>query len=140
MYPGVTVDVPTAPAFYADVLDLPIVEESPFAGVFDAHGTMLRLTPVGEMTPAPYTVLGWAVDDITAAAAQLTSHGVRFTRYDGMEQDEAGIWTAPSGARIAWFTDPDGNTFSLTFLSKPAYLDDPQGMQRSMERISRYGP
>jgi predicted enzyme related to lactoylglutathione lyase len=30
-----------------------------------------------------------------------------------MEQDDHGIWTAPSGARIAWFHDPDGNNLSL---------------------------
>lgn len=26
----------------------------------------------------------------------------------------ATIWRAPSGARVAWFKDPDGNTLSLT--------------------------
>jgi predicted enzyme related to lactoylglutathione lyase len=31
-----------------------------------------------------------------------------------MVRDEFGIWTAPGGARIAWFKDPDGNTLSLT--------------------------
>lgn len=28
-----------------------------------------------------------------------------------------GIWRAPSEARIAWFTDPDGNILSLTQLA-----------------------
>jgi hypothetical protein len=23
------------------------------------------------------------------------------------------VWTAPGGARVAWFPDPDGNTLSL---------------------------
>jgi hypothetical protein len=36
-----------------------------------------------------------------------------FTRYPGMAQDELGIWTAPSGSRIAWFKDPDENVLSL---------------------------
>jgi predicted enzyme related to lactoylglutathione lyase len=31
-----------------------------------------------------------------------------------MEQDAQGVWTSPSGDRIAWFTDPDGNVLSLT--------------------------
>jgi predicted enzyme related to lactoylglutathione lyase len=39
---------------------------------------------------------------------------VVFTRYDGMGQDALGIWTAPDGARVAWFLDPDGNNLSLT--------------------------
>jgi predicted enzyme related to lactoylglutathione lyase len=24
------------------------------------------------------------------------------------------IWTSPSGARVAWFKDPDGNLLSIT--------------------------
>jgi hypothetical protein len=36
------------------------------------------------------------------------------SEYPWMEEDPAGIWNAPSGARVAWFKDPDGNTFLLT--------------------------
>jgi hypothetical protein len=43
-----------------------------------------------------------------------------FQRYGGMPQDDLGIWSSPSGARIAWFSDPDGNTLSLTELERPA--------------------
>lgn len=39
---------------------------------------------------------------------------VRVLRYDGIAQDDLGIWTAPSGDRVAWFRDQDGNTLSLT--------------------------
>jgi hypothetical protein len=31
-----------------------------------------------------------------------------------LAQDDRGVWMAPSGAKIAWFKDPDGNTLSLT--------------------------
>ena len=41
-------------------------------------------------------------------------NGVRFEQYAGMDQDERGVWTAPGGAKVAWFKDPDGNTLSLT--------------------------
>jgi predicted enzyme related to lactoylglutathione lyase len=82
--------------------------------VFDAHGTMLRVTAVAEVALPGYTVLGWRVDDIGTSVAELESVGVPFTRYDGMEQDAQGIWTTPNGDRIAWFTDPDGNVLSLT--------------------------
>ena len=44
----------------------------------------------------------------------LIKKGVVFERYDGMNQDELGVWTSPSGARIAWFRDPDGNVLSIT--------------------------
>ncbi|HEY7102603.1 MAG TPA: hypothetical protein VH573_13280 [Mycobacteriales bacterium] len=56
------------------------------------------------------------VADIAATADRLVALGVAFTRYEGMEQDGRGIWTAPGGARIAWFSDPDGNVLSLTQL------------------------
>jgi hypothetical protein len=45
--------------------------------------------------------------------AELAERGVQFKRYEGMQQDEAGIWTAPGGSRIAWFEDPDRNIISL---------------------------
>jgi predicted enzyme related to lactoylglutathione lyase len=45
---------------------------------------------------------------------ELAGAGVEFERYGKMKQDELGIWTSPSGARIAWFKDPDGNLLSLT--------------------------
>ena len=108
-------DPAAATAFYRDQLGLRLAsEELPFALVFDAHGTMLRVTIVKEFTPAPYTVLGWRVSDIALAANALQEGGVKFERYAGMGQDERGIWTAPGGARVAWFKDPDGNTLSIS--------------------------
>ena len=101
-------------AFYRDVLGLALVERNAFASVFDANGTMLRVTTVERVDPRPYTVLGWMVDDLEAALGELAGAGVEPLRYDGLEQDAAGVWTAPSGGRIAWFRDPDGNTLSLT--------------------------
>jgi hypothetical protein len=49
---------------------------------------MLRLTPVPELAAQPFTIAGWRVPDITATVRHLEKRGVRFTRYDGMEQDE----------------------------------------------------
>jgi catechol 2,3-dioxygenase-like lactoylglutathione lyase family enzyme len=104
-----------AKKFYRDTLGLPLVsEELRFALVFDAHGTMLRVAIAKEVIPARYTVLGWQVVDIGAAAQTLSEAGVRFERYPGMEQDELGIWSSPSGARVAWFKDMDGNTLSIS--------------------------
>jgi catechol 2,3-dioxygenase-like lactoylglutathione lyase family enzyme len=105
-----------ARAFYEDVIGLRLVEEEkPFALVFDANGIMLRLTPGGEHKPAPGTVLGWEVESIEATVEQLIAAGVEFLRYPGMNDgDPLGIWTSPSGARVAWFHDPDGNVLSLT--------------------------
>ena len=103
-----------AKAFYGDILGLRLVSEDEFAVVFDAHGTMLRVSIVPKMTPAKYTVLGWQVPDIVQAAEGLKKAGVKLERYKGMPQDELGVWTSPSGAGIAWFKDPDGNLLSVT--------------------------
>ncbi len=75
---------------------------------------MLRVSIVKEVVAAEYTVLGWQVPDIVAAAKRLQTAGVRLQRYSGTGQDKQGIWTSPSGARVAWFKDPDGNTLSIT--------------------------
>lgn len=107
-------DLDRARQFYGGTLGLPITEASPVALVADANGTMLRLTAVKEPVAAPYTVLGWQVADIGSVIDQLTARGVRFTRYEGMGQDERAVWTAPGGAKVAWFLDPDGNNLSLT--------------------------
>lgn len=111
-----TVDPERARKFYRDILGLRLIlDQLPFALVFDLHGTMLRVTPVKELNPPGYTVLGWQVPDIAHAAKTLQNAGVRFERYPGLEQDELGIWIAPgSAAKVAWFRDPDGNTLSIS--------------------------
>ncbi len=103
-----------AKAFYGGVLGLRLITDDAFALVFDARGTMLRIAKVRELTPAPYTVLGWRVPDIRAAVEKLTNSGVTFERYQGLTQDDLGIWTTPDGHKVSWFRDPDGNTLSLT--------------------------
>jgi catechol 2,3-dioxygenase-like lactoylglutathione lyase family enzyme len=107
-------DLDRARLFYEQRLGLPVTEQTDFACVFDANGTMLRVTAVPGVTHAAYTVLGWRVADIAATIHELTSQGVVFIRYDGLEQDEIGVWTTPGGDTVAWFSDPDGNVLSLT--------------------------
>ena len=109
-----TTDMPRACQFYEQVLGLTLVEQNDFAGVFDANGTMLRVTAVPVRAAAGYTVLGWRVADIDTTIAALAERGVQFTIYEGMGQSEAGVWTTPGGDKVAWFTDPDGNVLSLT--------------------------
>ena len=108
-----TTDTARARAFYEGVLGLTVIDDDGFACVVDAHGTTVRITAVPERAPAPYTVLGWKVDDLDSTVDGLVARGVEFLRFDGMEQDDRGVWAAPGGARIAWFADPDGNTLSL---------------------------
>jgi catechol 2,3-dioxygenase-like lactoylglutathione lyase family enzyme len=109
-----TTDLERSHAFYAGALGLRHVETTPFANVYDADGTTLRVTLVDTVAPAPYTVLGWEVGDIHAAIADLEASAVVFERFDGVEQDAAGVWSTPGGGRVAWFRDPDGNLLSLS--------------------------
>ena len=108
------VDVARAKEFYRDTLGLRLVsEEPPYALVFEANGIMLRLGMAKELPPARGTVLGWQVPDIVATVKDLGGAGVQFERYDFAKQDDLGIWTTPTGAKVAWFKDPDGNILSL---------------------------
>jgi len=108
-------DAARAKTFYADNLGLKFVSEDPFAVVFEANGTMLRLTNIPEFTPQQFTILGWQVSDIVATVKRLQAAGVTFERYgEFMQQDELGIWNAPGGTKVAWFKDPDGNTLSVS--------------------------
>ena len=109
-----TTDLHRARAFYEQVLGLTVAEHNDIACVLDTNGTMLRVTAVPEVCRAGYTVLGWRVTDITATVRDLAARGVVFLRYDGMNQDSDGVWTAPGGDKVAWFADPDGNVLSLT--------------------------
>ena len=106
-------DLDVSHAFYAGVLGLERVEASAYANLYRTGGAGLRVTRT-EAPAVEHTVAGWTVADIEAAVGELTSRGVAFRRYDTLDQTEAGVWTAPSAARIAWFEDPDGNTLSLT--------------------------
>jgi catechol 2,3-dioxygenase-like lactoylglutathione lyase family enzyme len=109
-----TTDLERARQFYERKLGLPLEEETPFALLFRPGGSHLRITLVEERAPAAYTVLGWSVDDLVAAVTSLVDRGVEFNRYPAMDQDDLGIWRSPSGARVAWFNDPDGNVLALT--------------------------
>lgn len=91
------------------ILGLELLGRDEFACQFED----VRVALVDEPACAPYTVLGWRVSDVNATVLALAERGVSFERYESMDQDELGIWTAPSGARIAWFKDPDENTLSL---------------------------
>src|SRR5262245_57455711 len=111
---GATTQQELAKAFYRDVLGLHLMEDSPYALVFDVNGTMLRIQKVSEHSPARHTMIGWSVADICSEVDELSKRGVCFQRYEGLPQDERAIWRTPDGAQIAWFKDPDGNTLSLT--------------------------
>jgi catechol 2,3-dioxygenase-like lactoylglutathione lyase family enzyme len=114
----VTRDRAVAERFYGETLGLRRLPGDDFSAVFDLAGVPLRITEVPDHRPTPHPVLGWQVDDIAATVEALAAKGVSFAIYEGMGQDERGIWTAPDGGtRVAFFADPDGNGLSLAQFS-----------------------
>ena len=109
-----TTDYDTARSFYEGVLGLRFVKNDGFAMVLDANGIMIRVVKAPNFKPLPYTILGWEVRDISTAVKALEKRGVTFERFGFFEQDALGIWTAPTGDKVAWFKDPDGNTLSVS--------------------------
>ena len=109
-----TRDGDAARVFYEKKVGLRFISEDQFAVVFQSGANTVRITRTGSFTPAPFTILGWESSDIEQDVRDMSARGVVFERYDYMgPQDDLGIWTSPSGAKIAWFKDPDGNTLSI---------------------------
>ena len=110
---GAITDSARAREFYVGTLGLTVRYEDDFALVLDARGVELRLQKVGTLTPAGFTSLGWQVRDVDAVVTALEAQGVSMERFPWFAQDAHGVWQAPSGARVAWFRDPDGNLLSV---------------------------
>jgi hypothetical protein len=109
-----TTDAAKARPFYEDVLGLPVRASDPYGINFGMGDRYLRMSIVRDFKPAPWSVLSWVVADIKKMIAALTLKGVVFERYEGLGQDDTGIWAAPDGTKVAWFKDTDQNVLSLT--------------------------
>jgi catechol 2,3-dioxygenase-like lactoylglutathione lyase family enzyme len=109
-----TKDSGKARDFYEGKLGFQFVSDDPFALVMRAGQTMIRIAKAKDFSPAPYTVLGWQVQNIEAMVAWLTNRGVVFEKYPFVQDRQLGIWSAPTGDKVAWFKDPDGNVLSVS--------------------------
>jgi catechol 2,3-dioxygenase-like lactoylglutathione lyase family enzyme len=110
-----TTDAARARSFYEGVLGLRFVNDDGFAMVLDANGIMVRVAKVPPpFKPAQFTILGWQVPEIENVVRGLQERGVHFEIFGFFKQDELGIWTAPTGDKVAWFKDPDGNVLSVS--------------------------
>ncbi len=105
-------DIARTRAFYADTLGLEVTEANGMLTLHLAGGGSVIVYPKDGHEPATFTVLNFPVADIDRAVDQLTEAGVRFERYDGLEQDERGIARAYPPP-IAWFKDPAGNILAV---------------------------
>ncbi|MBA3450499.1 MAG: VOC family protein [Chloroflexia bacterium] len=105
-------DLEKAQTFYAQTLGLRTSVANDLLTLHLAGGRDTLVYPKPDHTPASYTILNFPVDDIEAAVDALLARGVRFARYEGMDQDEKGI-SRGEGPPIAWFMDPAGNIPSI---------------------------
>ncbi len=109
-----TKDYDKARAFYEAKLGFQFVSLDQFALVMRAGDHMIRIAKVPNFTPLQGTILGWEVENIEAVVAWLRDRGVALEKYPFLQDRELGIWTAPTGDKVAWFKDPDGNILSIS--------------------------
>jgi len=113
-------DIQRAIAFYEGKLGLHALHAGPSASIPDGSrvygsgdGPALNVYQSDTAGKSAATMAVWYVDDIDKVVDELAAAGIDFARYDGVEHDAKGITARAGGGRIAWFQDPDGNTFAI---------------------------
>jgi catechol 2,3-dioxygenase-like lactoylglutathione lyase family enzyme len=106
-------DLKKAKEFYGDTLGLD-VSETKEGLELNLEGNTIFIYPKPNHTPASFTVLNFAVDDIDEAVTEIEDLGLRLEHYDlpDLKTDARGIMKGP-GPKIAWFKDPAGNILSV---------------------------
>ena len=109
-----TTDYDRARAFYEGKLGFQFLSHDQFALVLSVGGHKIRITKIPNFTPLQGTILGWEVEDIEGVAKWLTERGAPPEKFPFAQDQQLGIWTAPSGDRVAWLKDPDGNILGFS--------------------------
>ena len=103
-------DLERAKKFFGEQLNLPILDEAPFAIRFGA-GRGGQVSVRRGQPNVGQTVGHFEVADLDAVMADLMSRGVTFEEYETPKTVNFIAQIGP--ARGAWFKDPDGNVFGL---------------------------
>jgi catechol 2,3-dioxygenase-like lactoylglutathione lyase family enzyme len=109
-------DMGRARGFYEEKLGLSAArEQADGSRVYATAGeTSLHVYPSpAHAGGSTATLATWYVDDVDRVVDELSSGGVTFERYEGLTADERGISPRAGGGKVAWFRDPDGNTFAV---------------------------
>ncbi len=109
-----TTNAGRAREFYCSQLGLKFVSDDGFAVVVKAGQGAIRIVRTKMFAPQPFTVLGWEVGSIKDEVRRLMDAGISPERFNYLNLDPMGIWTAPDGSKVAWLKDPDGNVLSLS--------------------------
>jgi catechol 2,3-dioxygenase-like lactoylglutathione lyase family enzyme len=108
-------DMERARRFYEGALGL----SAPDAGadgsrIYPSGGDAgLHVYPSDRAVGSTATLATWYVDDLEREVDELSSKGVTFEHYEGITTDDKGISPRAGGGKVAWFKDPDGNTFAI---------------------------
>ena len=110
-------DISRAAAFYEGKLGLRAGREQSDESRLYPCGGGTSLHVYAAPTPSTRgtaTLATWYVADLDRVVDELGSNGVTFERYDDpeLQGDDRGIHELDDG-RVAWFKDPDGNTFAI---------------------------
>lgn len=116
-------DMARAEDFYEGKLGLSAVRVGADGGKVYASGGDASLNVYPSPTHAgrsTATLAVWHVDDVEQMVDELTSNGMTFEHFEGVLEsgfdygtDEREISPRAAGGKIAWFEDPDGNTFAI---------------------------
>jgi catechol 2,3-dioxygenase-like lactoylglutathione lyase family enzyme len=109
-------DMERAQEFYEGRLGLVLVRTGADGSrVYEAAGeAALHVYPSPvHAAKSTATLATWYVDDVERIVDELSSNGVRFEHYPEVTTDQKGISPRAGGGKVAWFKDPDGNTFAV---------------------------
>jgi len=105
-------DMARASEFYEDKLGLRATSSG--ADGSKVYESALHVYPSpGNAGMSAATLATWYVDDVEKVVDELAAKGVKFEHYDGIVTDAKGISPRAGGGKVAWFNDPDGNTFAI---------------------------
>lgn len=106
-------DLQKSRAFYADALQLSIIEESDSAIAYASGATRITVTSSTTGSEDDQTKAAWRVDDLRAELEWLKTRGISPEDYDTDElktvdgiADRGSVWAA-------WILDPDGNALGV---------------------------
>jgi catechol 2,3-dioxygenase-like lactoylglutathione lyase family enzyme len=114
-------DLERARAFYSEKLGLEPVEEREGGLLYRLGGTEFGLFQSAGAASGDHTQMGFEVEDIEAAVAELRGRGVVFEEYDfpglttvnGIAEVEGNYPSKGKGERAAWFRDSEGNMLGI---------------------------
>ena len=114
-------DLERARRFYAEKLGLEPSEEREGGLLYRSPDGAFALFESVGASSGDHTQMGWEVEDIEAAVADLRARGVVFEEYDlpglrtvnGIADIEGNYPSKGAGERGAWFRDCDGNMLGI---------------------------